>query len=223
MNLTQFLKAKSQICVLDKSIGLHHYMPIDLSENETSTWEIEFSNSSSCWVYMKSILAKNNATVLFGGYLEKRNLYDRSPIFDSKQVSKRNIHLGIDLWTEAGTSVLAALKGEVFGFADNLGLGNYGPTIILKHKTDGFEFYTLYGHLSKKSIKNLKIGTVFGEGEIIGFLGNAFENGDYAPHLHFQIINNIENYKNDYPGVCAKERLDYYEENCPNPNLLLKL
>ena len=48
-------------------------------------------------------------------------------------------------------------------------------------------------------------------------------NGDYAPHLHFQIIKNIADYEGDYPGVSSKNDLDFYSANCPDPNLVLKL
>ena len=85
------------------------------------------------------------------------------------------------------------------------------------------KFYTLYGHLSAESLTNLEIGKVFLKGEKIATLGNYPINGDYAPHLHFQIIKNIEEYKGDYPGVCSATTLDYYLNNCPDPNLLLKL
>ena len=29
-------------------------------------------------------------------------------------------------------------------------------------------------------------------------------------------------YSNDYPGVIAPEQFDFYQDNCPNPNLTLK-
>jgi hypothetical protein len=48
-------------------------------------------------------------------------------------------------------------------------------------------------------------------------------NGDYAPHLHFQIIIDMENKKGDYPGVCSSKTLAFYLQNCPDPNLLLKI
>lgn len=54
-------------------------------------------------------------------------------------------------------------------------------------------------------------------------IGNSEVNGDYAPHLHFQIIKNIEDYWGDYPGVCNTNDLNFYIENCPDPNLLLKI
>jgi hypothetical protein len=54
-------------------------------------------------------------------------------------------------------------------------------------------------------------------------LGDTSVNGDYPPHLHFQIIKDIQGYQGDYPGVSSKKDLDFYRNNCPNPNTLLKL
>ena len=68
-----------------------------------------------------------------------------------------------------------------------------------------------------------KIGTTVKKGEIIATLGSSPINGDYAPHLHFQIIIDIQNKIGDYPGVCSKNNLEFYSQNCPNPNLLLKI
>ena len=34
---------------------------------------------------------------------------------------------------------------------------------------------------------------------------------------------NITDYTGDYPGVCSTLNLDFYLENCPDPNLLLKI
>ena len=169
-------------------------------------------------------LKKNGKDVAFGGYLEKRNLYDRSAYFKKlAEKEKRNIHLGIDLWYKANTKVLAVLDGEVHSFKNNNNFGDYGPTIILKHQVNTEIFYSLYGHLSSNSIEKIKIGDVFLQGDIIGFLGDASVNGDYAPHLHFQIIRDMEQNFGDYPGVCSKKNIEFYMNNCPNPNLILKL
>jgi murein DD-endopeptidase MepM/ murein hydrolase activator NlpD len=77
--------------------------------------------------------------------------------------------------------------------------------------------------LSLDSLIGKKIGTKVKQGETIATLGSAPINGDYAPHLHFQIIFDIENKTGDYPGVCSKNDLTYYLQNCPDPNLLLKI
>jgi murein DD-endopeptidase MepM/ murein hydrolase activator NlpD len=197
------------------------YIPLDLSvRNE------EFSNLKTADEFEKHIgtyLHDNNATVAFGGYKEERNLYKRSGIFNDPDSEERNIHIGLDLWTKAGTWVLAALDGKVHSFDYNVGIGNYGPTIILEHEVNGQSFYTLYGHLTLQSIEDIEIGDLYKQGQQFAQLGDASVNGDYAPHLHFQIIMDIEDHFGDYPGVCSKSNLDHYLKNCPDPNLLLKL
>ena len=102
-------------------------------------------------------------------------------------------------------------------------MGDYGPTLILQHKINGFTFHTLYGHLSLESLSDKKIGDKITKGEQIATLGLPPTNGDYAPHLHFQIIIDMENKTGDYPGVCSEKTLEYYANNCPNPNVLLKI
>ena len=92
------------------------------------------------------------------------------------------MHLGIDLWASAETNVYAPLDGIIHSFADNQGIGNYGPTIILEHSIDDVRFYTLYGHLSRLSLQDLYNGKKFNKGEKIGELGNYPENGDW-PHI----------------------------------------
>ena len=85
------------------------------------------------------------------------------------------------------------------------------------------EFYTLYGHLSLESISGLKVGQVFCQGQKIGDLGTSKINGDYPPHLHFQIIKDMQTYSGDYPGVCSPLDVEFYSANCPDPNVLLKI
>lgn len=211
------------IKVVDVSIPYTQYIPIDLSSSNSELSKININNSSEFETFIENHLCTNHGKVAFGGYNELRNLYKRSNLFNDVQADERNIHIGIDLWTQANTPVLAALDGTVYGFDNNTGSGNYGPTIILKHSFENQTFYTLYGHLSVESIENFEIGSVFKKGQQIATLGDSSVNGGYSPHLHFQIIKNIENNFSDYPGVCSKKDLDYYLENCPDPNLLLKI
>ena len=81
----------------------------------------------------------------------------------------------------------------------------------------------VYKRQSLDSINYLKIGEIFKKGQRLATLGNSTMNGNYAPHLHFQIIKDLENNFGDYPGVCSKNKLEFYLENCPDPNLLLKI
>jgi murein DD-endopeptidase MepM/ murein hydrolase activator NlpD len=222
----QFLNqlSESPLQVIDSKISTDRYVPIVLSDKNNDLLKFEISSSLEWKKYIKLFLEDKNATIAFGGYLEKRNIYDRSKYFKCLAENKRrNIHLGMDFWCKEGTKVLAVLDGEIHSFKNNNNYGDYGPTIILKHKIKEEVFYTLYGHLSLLSIENLKVGDFFLKGSVIGYLGNSLINGDYAPHLHFQIIKDLENNYGDYPGVSSKENIEFYSRNCPNPNLLLKL
>ena len=209
------------LSVLDKTISIDQYCSLDLSVSNLEIANIDIINPKNCQTYIDQVLKRHGSVVAYGGYLEKRNLYSDKTNF-SKGDAHRNIHLGIDFWTAAGTKVITPLKGKVHSFQNNATVGDYGPTIILRHEIEGFVFHTLYGHLSISSIENIQIGQEFENGTVLATLGTSDINVNYAPHLHFQIIIDMEGIKGDYPGVCSDDRLEFYTQNCPNPNLLLQ-
>lgn len=210
------------IKVIDAAISTASYTPIDISNQNKELQNFDVSSSKDWERYVQDFLLKRGAEVAFGGYLEVRDLYNRSTYFRG-EAAQRNIHLGVDLWVKANTAVLAALDGRVHSYQNNTNHGDYGPTIILEHSIANTSFYTLYGHLSLASIQNIEKGQKVMQGTVIGYLGEASVNGDYAPHLHFQIILDMQHYYGDYPGVCTKKELPFYKKNCPDPNLLLKI
>ena len=222
-DFSSLLQNIGNVKVIDDHISYEDYIPIDLSAANPVLSALDFNESFTYEAFVENYLKTKKAKVAFGGYNEKRSLYKRSSIFKNDATAERNIHIGIDLWTKAETPVLAALDGTVHSFKFNDGFGDYGPTIILRHQIENVVFHTLYGHLSLESIRNLEVGHVFAKGVKIGTLGDATVNGDYAPHLHFQIIINMGNQLGDYPGVCSESDLPFYLENCPDPNLLLKI
>ena len=226
MDFNTFLFELSQtpIKVIAPSVDFRDYVSIDLSTHNKSLKDFDTSCSKSWIAYIHQYLKNHNKSVAFGGYLEPRSIYNRSDYFNAESaLEARNIHLGIDLWCAAETPILAAFDGVVHSFKDNTNHGDYGPTIVLKHSLKGVTFYTLYGNLSRLSIKTLYKNTQIIQGQVIGCLGSADVNGDYSPHLHFQIIKNIANYDGDYPGVSSQNDLAFYRDNCPDPNLVLKL
>jgi murein DD-endopeptidase MepM/ murein hydrolase activator NlpD len=179
-------------------------------------------------IYEKDVLtrfvaerhAATQSPVVWGGYLEQRLIYASSGLFHQEK-HPRNIHLGIDFYADAGTGVYAPLAGTVHSFQDNAALGDYGPTAIVQHVASGITFHTLYGHLSRASLAGLVVGQAVPKGHRIGWLGVPAENGEWPPHLHFQIILDMEGRHGDYPGVCAVEDLRHYVPNCPDPRFLL--
>lgn len=211
--------------VIDAGFSVSDYMQVDLSVANDELSKNELTSSEDFQQWLDRLLKSGGKKVAYGGYNEKRNLYRRSDLFSlvENEEEVRNIHLGIDLWAPEGTTVHAVLEGEVHSFQDNRNFGDYGPTIILQHDCEEGQFFSLYGHLSRSSLGLLKVGQKVEQGQVLAKLGNASENGDYAPHLHFQIIKDLKGKTGDYPGVTSSLELKDQLENCPDPNLLLKI
>ena len=207
---------------LDWAIPFEKYCPIDLSVENKKLENVALSNPEACQRYIDAVLKRNNAQVAYGGYLEKRNLYANSGRFSEGEV--RDIHLGVDFWCQAGTKVVVPFGGMVHSFKNSADKGNYGPTIILEHHLpQGVVFYSLYGHLSVESLSGLFKGKPFAKGEVLAYLGTTDINVNYAPHLHFQLILDLQGCQGDYPGVCSAEKIAFYQKNCPDPALFFQL
>ena len=89
----------------------------------------------------------------------------------------RRFHAGIDIVTDTGTPVMAAMDGRVSDSGYNANYGNY---VILNH-AGGFQ--TLYGHLSSAGVA---LGAKIAQGSMIGVSGNTgYSTG---PHLHFGLF-----------------------------------
>lgn len=165
-----------------------------------------------------------NAEVAVGRYNEARAVYT-SPLFGSSSDptdERRSIHLGIDLFTEAGTPVSAPFDGVVHAFADNNTPLDYGPAVILRHGTDdGPEFFTLYGHLSRESLLALRVGERIASGETFARIGSPAENGGWSTHLHFQVILDLLDLSTDFPGVAFASQREVFTSLSPDPNLIL--
>ena len=154
-----------------------------------------------------------------GGYLENRSLYSETDLFQGDQ--ERCIHIGVDVFMPAGTPLYAPADGVVQSYANRQVYGDYGPVIILRHRVGDFEFHTLYGHLSEASLDGLHEARAFSAGEKIAEIGPRPFNGNWPPHLHFQLIQDVEDYRGDYPGVVRPAEIDFYQQNCPDPSALI--
>ena len=172
---------------------------------------------------VRELLTAQQATVGIGGYLEKRVIYRRSPHFGPGAAEEaRSLHLGVDVWLPAGTPVLAPLPATVHSLADNDNFGDYGPTVILQHELAGTVFYSLYGHLSRREWLRLRPGQGVEKGEAFATVGPFPENGDWPPHLHFQLMADLQGRVGDFPGVARPSERAQWETMCPDPNLLLQ-
>jgi murein DD-endopeptidase MepM/ murein hydrolase activator NlpD len=199
-------------------------LPMDFTKNNTDLTDEVLCNTALFSAYINQQLQQAGVTYGIGGYNEHRTIYSRSHVFDTPSGEEpRRLHLGTDIWGEAGTPVYAPLEGTVHSFAFNDAFGDYGATLIVQHDIEGFIFHTLYGHLSLSSIQDKKEGEAVEKGEWIAAFGAPQENGQWPPHLHFQIIIDMQGFKGDYPGVCKFSERETYLANCPDPELLLQL
>lgn len=197
---------------------------LDFTDKNTGLNAEILANTDLFIRYINSKLHDAAATYGIGGYNEHRTLYSRSQVFDSPDGGEaRRLHLGIDIWGKPYTKVMAPLDAIIHSFAFNNAFGDYGATIIFTHNLEGKSFHTLYGHLSLNSIKNLQEGDRIKKGEVFAEFGIPFENGHWPPHLHFQVIINMDRGKGDYPGVCRFSEQESYLANSPDPDLILQM
>lgn len=171
-----------------------------------------------------SEMRRAGVRVGIGRYDEARLLYT-APFFASgphPTDERRTIHISLDLFADAGTPVCASLAGVVHAFANNAQRLDFGPVIILRHETDdGRGFFTLYGHLSLESLEGLRAGQTVERGQRVGAIGAPPDNGDWPPHLHFQLITDLLDVGCDFPGVAFASQREVWRSLSPDPNILL--
>ena len=162
--------------------------------------------------------------IIAGGYMEPRALYETDAYgrMGNQGRENRTIHLGIDFWLPAGTTVHALFDGEVVISVNDKGYKEYGGLIILKHKEDNLTFYTLHGHQSLESVRRYRKGDRIRKGDLVGMIGTYRENGNWVPHLHFQLMLSLLDYRNDFPGVAYPGEMELWLSICPDPNLLFR-
>ncbi|MEX0837585.1 MAG: aminotransferase class III-fold pyridoxal phosphate-dependent enzyme [Gemmatimonadota bacterium] len=171
------------------------------------------------------MIADAGASIGVGRYLEPRAFYltDAFAGREGDPRERRTVHLGIDLFTHEGTDIRAPLAGKVRAIENNSARLDYGPTVVLEHPSPHGRFWTLYGHLSMESIDSLEIGREIRAGEQFARLGGPPENGDWPPHLHFQIVTHFLGYGGDFPGVALPRERSVWASFSPDPNVILGL
>jgi murein DD-endopeptidase MepM/ murein hydrolase activator NlpD len=86
-------------------------------------------------------------------------------------------HAGMDFTAKPGTPIYATGDGKVTAaeYASN----GYGNHVVIDH---GFDYETLYAHLSKFEVKK---GQKVKRGDVIGLVGNSGLSS--GPHLHYEV------------------------------------
>ena len=236
-----FIAVIKEICNLDPIDNFNEIFQLIINHQYENIFNFELNdiNKKILNFDKKSFLLKSNPSnnklnilvkkflkddVGIGLYNEKRKIYKSNHYISTLNTSeKRDIHLGIDIFIKEGTQIRAPLDGKVSILHNNNFKYDYGPTLILEHKIKNFKFYTLYGHLSKKCLKKLKIGQTIKKGDWIGEIGGYKVNGNWPPHLHFQILLSLLNEVNNFPGVGEEYLIDVWKQISPDPNIILKI
>ena len=203
----------AQIGVLDLSVGSQECTGRDTDDTA------EFTQRAF------RRMERDGLAIGVGRFLEPRAFYltDAFAGRPGDDRERRTIHLGIDLFDQAGAEVFAPLPGVVHSVQDNAGRLDYGPTVILEHAGPAGPFWTLFGHLERASVAELEVGAEVAAGDRIARLGPFPENGDWPPHLHFQIISDLLGYEGEFPGVALPRESGAWASISPDPNLILRL
>jgi len=208
--------------IMDVDFSDKNVYVFDFTENNSELYSLDLDDTNAFSEYVFNTLKKEKKGVGVGGYGEDRLIYKRSKHFDGEG-EPRSIHLGMDIWINENTPVFAPLPGIIHSFKNKSTFGDYGPTIIIEHLIEKVTFYTLYGHLSLDSITGLEKGKLIRRGDEIARVGNQLVNGNWPPHLHFQIITDMLGNEGDFPGVAPPSAKEYFMDLCIDPNLILKI
>jgi peptidoglycan LD-endopeptidase LytH len=147
------------------------------------------------------------------------------------------MHEGLDIRcqqrdkrNEPTDPIMATADGEVVYINKKPSLSNYGNYVVVHHRIEGIDIFSLYAHLSAIR-EGLKVGTALKAGEVFATMGHTSNTGEPISkdraHVHFE-LNLIANdhfaawYKKNNP----KERNDHGDWNGQNllgldPKLIL--
>mgnify|MGYP003635235265 FL=1 len=207
------------------TVASERVVNLDMSVGSTLLGNLsEYNDPEVSEFKLKQFQKYHPKTILLNGYLETRPFYTteafKSEGNDGPQY--RTVHLGTDFWVPADTPVNAPFDGIVKIIHHNNYDKDYGPMLILEHTFESGKFYSLYGHLTLTSLKILKVGQSVKQGDLIAYIGAPNENGNWAPHLHFQLILDLLGNNENFNGVALPSRVGVWKSICPNPNLIFK-
>ncbi len=158
--------------------------------------------------------------------------------FGCVRTDGRQMHEGIDIKClrrdkrgEPVDEVKATADGTVAYFNIKPALSNYGKYIVLKHRIEGLEIYSVYAHLKEIS-QEVRVGATIKTGEKIGVMGRTANTREgiskERAHVHFELnlfVN--ERFPAWHKKTFPEQRNDHAEWNGQNligldPTLVLR-
>ncbi|WP_310991159.1 aminotransferase class III-fold pyridoxal phosphate-dependent enzyme [Aequorivita marina] len=207
------------------TISCETIVNIDMSVGSTLLGNAsEYSNPELAEFKLKQFRKQHPKSIVLNGYLEPRHFYATEAFKNegNNGTQYRTIHLGTDFWVPAQTPIHAPFGGTVKIIHHNNNDKDYGPMLILEHDFETGKFYSLYGHLNLESLDILAVGQKIKQGDLIAYVGTSNENGNWAPHLHFQLVLDLLGNNENFNGVALPSEVDVWKSICPNPNFIFK-
>jgi 4-aminobutyrate aminotransferase-like enzyme/Ser/Thr protein kinase RdoA (MazF antagonist) len=217
-------------------------VPVDCSVG--STWlghAADYTDPERLAFNLAQLSREHGHAVPAGGYLEYRTrtflaahdagMTQAGQAEGNSGPAYRTAHLGVDLWTRAGTPVHALFDGRVVQartqdtgrHADEKDGAAGTASLVLAHRTsDGTGFYTLYHGLDPDCRPWLQDNQIISQGDRLGVVGSGRNNRTRVPHLHFQLMLDRLGYGGDFPRIAFPDHEEVWQSICPDPNLFFK-
>ncbi|WP_321367669.1 peptidoglycan DD-metalloendopeptidase family protein [uncultured Desulfuromusa sp.] len=194
---------------------------IDMSNKGVIFEKMDVRDQCECQRRIEQLMSVGNHTWGISSYLENRqHLLSNCPQMVKEQ---RFYHLGLDIIVPLGTPLHAPLAATVEASSYEAGEGNYGGNVLLRHENSDYEtFYSLYGHLNRKTLPSP--GTLLRPGDTFGHIGDFCDNGNWFYHTHLQVITE-KGLKQGYlsKGYCSGQDLAGMDDLCPAPLTLFRI
>lgn len=218
----EWLDAQSFAPILGAPLTVQNSQPVDFGMSSRLLARVaDLADPAAYAEPLRRHLGENKIGI--GYYNEARPIY-LADMFAIDHHQRRAAHLGIDVFAPPGTKIYAPLAGTILSLANHTAEQDYGPTLFLKHEPKpDLCFYTLYGHLSPESLDRWEAGAPVAAGDLLATIGDYPRNGNWTPHLHFQIIVDHLEFGDTFPGVCSPKLRALWTSLSPDPNHILRL
>lgn len=185
--------------------------------------ENPFNDPDFCEERKNELTALLGVSWIYGGWME-----DRSIIWSDTYLKDTGafLHLGIDITVPAGTLVHAVASGEILHVGTDVPfVGGWGGHVVQRIVYQGKSCALIYAHLGTIQATEK---TVWEKGSEIGAVGDKDENGHWSPHLHVQIVRDIEGVTDwqrflddEIDGYGKVVDIADWARRCPDPTSLI--
>lgn len=210
--------AQRNACVSFVDLDTAH--EVHLQKQQRAGKKSAFGRSLQRWIEQRF-----HVDWVYGGWMENRTKL----LSDVKYLRKNKtfLHLGIDLSFDAGTMVFSIAEGPIVHIGTDSPLkGGWGGHVLQMIKFQGKPHLLIYCHLGFIQEKD-RLRTI-SKGDFLGLVGNKSENGGWGPHLHLQLVSDVDHVINwahfmdkEIDGYGKVKDISYWAKRCPDPTSLI--